>query len=375
MFHLIYTFTLFLSVIFIIVLVHELGHFSLAKLFAIKVLRFSIGFGKPFFTLHDKKGTEYTIAPILLGGYVKLLDSREAAINKGDYSLAFDHRPLYQRLLVLFAGPLFNILFAVLTFWIVFTHGITYVKPIVKDIYPGSPAARMELHRGDQITAIGEKQTTNWAAVAMALIYYFGENRLIPVSVIDGDTHINKVLKLDLKNLKLNPLQPNLIGSLGISPWRPQGLSNLQKTQWPASMLVTQRFPLLPAFSVAFNETINFIGFNYIVLYKTITGVVSWRSLGGPISIFQAATLAATQGAIIYFNFLALLSISIATINLLPIPGLDGAQIFYLFIELILRRPVSIAVQVLAFRLGFIFLLLILIQVSINDVLRLITKI
>ena len=151
MMHILLGTLLFLSVIFILVLVHELGHFLVARWFGIKVQRFSIGFGKPFWRVYDRKGTEYALAPIPLGGYVKLLDSREETVAVEDLPFAFDGRPLHQRFLVLIAGSVFNLIFAVLAFWVVFMAGILYLKPIIGTVALGSIAAQAGVQPGGSV--------------------------------------------------------------------------------------------------------------------------------------------------------------------------------------------------------------------------------
>lgn len=376
MLNILFSLLIFISVVLILVTFHELGHFSVAKLFGIKVQRFSVGFGKPFFRFYDKTGTEYALAPIPLGGYVKLLDSREeeSSLTAQELSQAFDHRPLYQRFAVLIAGPLFNVFFAILGFWMVLTIGIVTVKPIIGSVLPNSSAARAGVQPGDQLIAIDNQKTSSWSAVSLSLIMHYGEKGALTIAVQTSSQPKTpvRVLHLDLANWHLDALKPDPLTSLGIVPYVPAFIvhDTSGKAQWPPEMLQQIHYSPLHAFVPAIKETYTFASFNLIILYKMITGVVSWRGLGGPISIMQAAGIAAEQGGVIYLNFLAFLSISIAVINLLPIPGLDGSQIMYQLIELIIRRPVSIEAQLLAFRIGFIIFLFLIVQVFINDILR-----
>ncbi len=376
MLNILFSILVFISVVLILVTIHELGHFSVAKFFGIRVQRFSVGFGKPFFKLYDKTGTEYVLAPIPLGGYVKLLDSREeeTALAPEELPYAFDHRPLYQRFAVLIAGPLFNVFFAIIGFWLVLSIGIVTVKPIVGTVLPNSPAAKAGVHSGDQLLAIGTQKTSNWSAVGLSLILHYGEKGTLVVSVQPTTLPMQpaRTLQLDLSTWRLNDLKPDPLNSLGIVPYVPEKIlkDTSGKAQWPPEMIQTVHYSPLQAFLPAVKETYAFASFNLIILYKMLTGVISWKGLGGPISIMQAAGIAAQQGGVIYLNFLAFLSISIAIINLLPIPGLDGSQIFYQLIELIRRRPVSMEAQMLAFRIGFIIFLLLVVQVFVNDLLR-----
>jgi regulator of sigma E protease len=362
MLHIFLAILAFISTILIVVAVHEFGHFSVAKFFKIKVLRFSIGFGKVLWCWHDKQQTEYAISAIPLGGYVKLLDSRETNVDPAEQQYAFDKRPIYQRFAVMIAGVLFNFVFALLAFWLVLSIGISYVKPLVGSVTSNSPAAIAGIKAGEEIVAIDNRATPHWAAIAMALITHYGEQGDVTITVRESHQAKQHSIKLDLRDWRLNALKPDPLGSLGIIPARVS-----QQAQFSNKL----KYPVFPAAIAAWQQTISFLHFNFVVLQKILTGVISWKSLGGPFTIFKAAILAAGQGTIIYINFLALLSISIGMVNLFPIPGLDGAQIVYLMFEAIRGKPVSVAMQVLLFRLGVILLALLMIEVMLNDLLRL----
>jgi regulator of sigma E protease len=354
----------FISTILIVVSVHEFGHFSLAKLFKIKVLRFSIGFGRVLWCWQDKQQTEYTISAIPGGGYVKLLDSREAEVTPADQPYAFDQRPIYQCFAVMIAGVLFNLIFAFFAFWLVLSVGITYVKPLIGEVAPNSPAAIAGIEAGEEIVAIDNHPTPHWAAIAMGLIAHYGEQDSVTITVQEfKQAQIKQhLINIDLRNWRLNALKPDPLSSLGIIPARvPQQAQYLNKL----------KYPIFPAAIAAWQQTTSFLHFNFVVLQKILTGVISWKSLGGPITIFKSTILAANQGIVIYINFLALLSISIGMVNLFPIPGLDGAQIIYLLVEAVRGKPVSIAMQVLLFRLGVILIALLMMQAMLNDLLRL----
>lgn len=364
---------IFVSVILILVSIHEFGHFIVAKAFGIKVLRFSIGFGKPLFGIHDKQGTEYVIAPIPLGGYVKLLDERETPVTSAEKPFEFNSRPLHQRFLVLLAGPGFNFIFAILAFWIVFAHGFTYVKPIIGSVLPNSPAAQAGFNSGDEIISINGKSTPHWSAIAMQLAMRYGGSGELVMQVQHQTLGkiVNHNLTVDLRNWRLNALRPNPLQALGITPYAPTERNAAGTIVWPKDKLNYLHYSWLGAAGHALQTTYDLTAFNLVILYKMLTGVISYHGLGGPLSIIEAAAVAANQGILVYLNFLALLSISIAIINLLPIPGLDGGQIFYLFIELVRGKPLSVPAQILAFRLGIIALILLMITAITNDLLRL----
>jgi regulator of sigma E protease len=354
----------FISTILIVVSVHEFGHFIVARFFKIKVLRFSIGFGKILWRFYDKHQIEYAISAIPLGGYVKLLDEREGPVTSADKPHAFNNHPVYQRFAVMIAGVLFNLIFAFLAFWLVLSMGISFIKPLVGGVVPGSPAALAGIKAGEEIVAVDQRSTPHWAAITMALITHYGEQSNLTITVHESHQTQDRQhnLQLDLRHWQLNALRPDPLNSLGIIP---------AKLPQQKQFLNILKYPVFPAAAAAFQQTISFLHFNGVILQKILTGVISWKSLGGPLTIFKATILAAGQGAIIYINFLALLSISIGIVNLFPIPGLDGAQIIYLVIEMVRGKPLSIAVQVLLFRLGVIVLALLMIEVMLNDLLRL----
>lgn len=363
----------FLLAIFILVTFHEYGHFIFAKLFKMRIERFSIGFGKALWKRKSKAGIEYVIAAIPLGGYVKLLDTREQKVEPKDFPEAFDKRPFYQKFIVLVAGPCFNFLLAFLAFWIVFVAGIVYVKPIVGQVVSGSIIAAAGIKPGDQIIAIDDKPTHNWPQVAMALVMHYGEKGKMKITISDLQEVKTHAVNVDLSQWHLNALKPNPLLSLGIIPQQfKKGSENqIKKIVIPPEMLHEIRYPPIPAISAAWQQVAAFTAFNITVLYKMLTGVISWRSIGGPLTILEASAAAAGQGMIIYSYFLGLLSISIAIINLIPIPGLDGAQMLYTIIEAIRRKPISVRTQVLLFRLGMILILVFMMQVMLNDLLRL----
>src|SRR6185312_2678540 len=233
----------FISIILIIVGIHELGHFIAAKLCKIKVLRFSLGFGKPLYRFQSKHGTEYVIAAIPLGGFVKLSDN------------VFNQSPLYQRFLVMIAGSLSNLIFSFLAFWLVLSIGITYVKPIVGAVVPGSLAQQAGLKKGEEIIAIDNRPTAHWAAIAMALISHYGEAGTRTVStrlVKENQPQIHQV-NIDLRQWKLNALRPDPLGSLGIVPSTHHVLQQL-------------RYPPLNAWRPAWEQLTTFVAFNLTVV-------------------------------------------------------------------------------------------------------------
>lgn len=440
----------FLFAIFILVLVHEFGHFWVARRSGIKILKFSIGFGKALYTWLGKDGTEYILAAIPLGGYVKMLDTRETKVSVHERQFAFDYKPIWQRLLVVLTGPVVNLLFAFLVFWLLFVVGITVPKPIIGKITPHSIASQAGLLRGAEIIAVDGKNVTDWQQVVLTIFSRIGDRGNLIVKTTTGLAP-NNTYFLNIDTWKLDSFQPDPLLALGIIPYHPlapaiigkimpkspaavfglqvndrvisidrQRISDWEEfieqikkypaqqinllikrdgqllsrtvttdwkfgegwgkigylgvgslpTKWPEEILQHQQYSPLYALFPALSQTWSMFDFNGVALTKLITGKISFHVLGGPITIFQSASAALNAGIVVYFGFLAILSVMLAFVNLLPIPGLDGGHVLFLAIEAVLRRPISVRTQVLVFRLGMILLVLIMVQATINDLMR-----
>jgi regulator of sigma E protease len=445
----------FLSAVFLLILVHEYGHFLVARFFKVKILRFSIGFGKALCKWHDRKHTEYVIALIPLGGYVKMLDAREEKVAKRDLHLAFDRKPVWQRFLIILAGPATNIIFAVLAFWVLFIIGIQAPKPIIGEVIPNSIASTAALRVSDEIIMIGNKKIKDWQDVGIALFSHVGEEGVLAIKVKQLSQDKSWSLKthsLDLSKWQLDNWQPDPLKDLGIVPYQPavptiidkvykgspaaraklqekdkirsinghdftdwkdmiefvqkhpkqqlffvierdQKLISLAITtgwridetlhkvgylgvstmpaKWPAEKVREEQYFWPQAAWPALRQTYDFLVFNAVILEKLVRGKISLHVLGGPLAIFQSATIALQHGFVVYVGFLGLLSLMLAFVNLLPIPVLDGGYILFLGIEAIRRKPLPSAWQNLILRLGMIILLLLMIQGMINDLRRL----
>jgi len=210
-----------LVTIFLVIGFHEWGHFITARLLGIKVLRFSIGFGKALYTWHDKKGTEYVLAAIPLGGYVKMLDETEGKVAEKELHLAFNRQPLYKKCLVVAAGPLSNFILAFVLYWILFIIGFTTIVPLVGTTLPHSIASTAGMQPQEEIIRINEKTTNNWTAVTIHLIENIGEKTHIPITTQVRGTSITKNYLLDLTHWHLDNLKPDPLNSLGIIPYEP----------------------------------------------------------------------------------------------------------------------------------------------------------
>jgi regulator of sigma E protease len=324
---------------------HEYGHCWTAKRLGIKVIRFAIGFGKPLFIKRSRDGTEYALCALPLGGYVKLADT-------------IVQQSIYKRACIIVAGPFFNLLLGLMAYWLVFMIGIVQPLPIIGNITAGSLAAKSGLKVNQQIISIDDKPTSTWTAIVFRLIPHLGRSDKLEITVKNTE-HITSSHVIPLTHWQLDTLRPNLLLSLGISP------------ETTAIKLQKRQYSFFSALIVATKETLLLLQANSIVLAKIFTGSLSLKSLIGPIGLLAGTLKAAHQGFTIYLTFIGFISVGLAFINLLPIPGLDGSHLLYLLIESIIGKPVSIPLQMLLLRLGMIALTLLMIQALMNDLLRL----
>lgn len=438
----------FLITITLVVGIHEFGHFLAARLCRIKVLRFSIGFGKKIFGFHDKRGTEYRVSMIPLGGYVKLLDENEAPVARRELHLAFNRQSVYQRIIVILAGPLLNFVFALIIFWVMFMIGFTSAKPIIGSVMPNSIASIAGLKSQQEILSIDGHKTPDWGSASIRIFFRIGSKDFMRMAARLPKESYAKNYQLNLASWRIDELQPDPFKSLGIVPYAPHvsaiigmqhgkhkqfeigdkvlavgkvkikswgelvrqiklhpnqkllfkikrngKIINLKikighkyisltrkegflgvapKFLWPKKFINHNKYSFLQALYHAFNRMIIFIKLNLVLIGKMVAGDFSMRGLAGPLTIFTTAGHAFYLGLITFLGFLGFISATIGFFNLLPIPGLDGAYLCYFIIEAIIRRPVSMRIQVLAFRMGLLIIFLIMMQAVINDVLRLV---
>jgi regulator of sigma E protease len=206
----------------VLVTFHEYGHFWVARRCGVKVLRFSVGFGRPLLRWHDRQGTEFVIAAIPLGGYVKMLDEREGDVPPGMLDQAFNRKTVKQRFAIVSAGPLANFLLALFFFWALAMLGSEQVRPVVGAVEVGSLAERGGLVAGQEIVEVNGKPTAGWAEVNLQLIRRLGESGSLEMLVREGDDSQAQRVQLELNEWLKGVEEPDPIGSLGIRPWRPE---------------------------------------------------------------------------------------------------------------------------------------------------------
>lgn len=232
------------------------------------------------------------------------------------------------------------------------------VAPLVNQVLPASPAAKAGMEAGDRILTIADQPIKTWQQA----VAYVQARPNQSTSIMVERNGVDKKLTLKIGAKKATTPPHQLEGFLGIESF---------PAVWPAGMLTPERYSLFTAWAPAIQQTWRYSVFNFVVLGKMVMGKISMRGLGGPITVFSSAGQAFIEGLVVYLSFLALLSSMLACINILPIPGLDGGHLLFLMIEAIQRKPVELATQAFAWRIGFLVLIFLMIQATINDVLRL----
>lgn len=440
----------FILALGVLVAVHEWGHFWVARKCGVKVHRFSVGFGKALWRRTDKMGTEYVIAAIPLGGYVKMLDERVEEVAEEDKHLAFNRQHVLKRIAIIAAGPGTNFIFAIFALMLMYMIGVDKVKPVIGEVVSDSLAATAQLTPGDQILRIGKHDVLDWQGVNMEFISHIGEESM-EISVIRPGSQSKLNRTLDLKKWKFDPQKDSALKSIGISPFRPEALTSLayiaedsaaqkfglykgdtileidgtpmekweqivsyiagkpgetirinllrdqqpkfielevgqrevddvtrgylgvvpEMEPWPESYLFNHQYGPVGAIYAGMQETWRLITLSFDMIGKLITGHVSVKNLSGPISIAQGAGASASYGLVYFLSFLALISVNLGVINLLPLPVLDGGHLLYYVIELLTGKPVPEPVQEIGFRIGGAIILLLMTVAIVNDIARL----
>ncbi len=349
-----------LAIVLTLILVvglHEVGHALAAKLFGVKIQRIAIGFGKPLFTYKDKAGREWVWALWPLGGYVHLLNSRIAPVPDQDYSACFDKKPIWIRCVILVSGACANLLIAWLALTLMFMLGYQQQSPLIQEVIPQSIASLAGLQANDRITAIAGWKTNSWQEVGMSLIMGLGKAN-VAAEVSDKEGAIRKVT-LNLGHLHYKKQDRSLLTALGIkaAPVKLHTQSIAGQSFWAsAHQAIAQILRLFTFFMVA--------------LKQLITGVIPFAILLGPLGLFAGSIHSFAQGIAAFLSFIASLSLAVGLVNLFPLPGLDGGSIIYALVEKLRGKPVSVAFEVLLYRLAAIACVVLLFQLLLNDLQR-----
>lgn len=351
-----YYFLPFIVVLGILIFFHELGHFLVAKYFGVKVLKFSLGFG--YKVVGKRIGeTEYLVSSVPLGGYVKLLgenDEDQDSIPPSEAARAFSNQHVLKRMAIVFAGPLFNLLLALFVYVCFYlVSGITIMTTEVAQVREGSPAYKAGLMKGDAIVAMDGRATESWDDVKK--IVQGSAGKTLAVTVDRGGDLISTTVVPEAaveKNLFGEEVKSALIGVVAAAKYK-----KVHKGSWTA-------------IKEAFVQTWTITKLTVLTIVKLFQGVVSIKTIGGPIMIGQLTGQVAQQGLDNLVPLLAVISINLGILNLLPVPILDGGLILFLLIELILRRPISLKKRDVAQKAGLFLLALLIVVVTINDLAR-----
>jgi regulator of sigma E protease len=338
----------------VLVFFHEFGHFIVARFFGVGVEKFSLGFGPRLFG--KKVGmTDYRVSAIPLGGYVKMVgEEPDAEIPDDMIPFSFTHKSVYKRMAIVIAGPLFNVLLAILIFWGLFTfYGAYEPDTVIGKVAPDSPALAAGLKDKDRILSIEGKTIENWGAISEAIKSCKG--REVDIRVKRGSETLSFTVKPKLdktKNVFGEEVERYLIGVESSGNMIPKEMS------------------VGAAFTESFKQTWSVAEITVVSMVKMVQGKISKKELGGPIMIAQMAGAQAREGIPNLIWFIALISVNLAVLNILPIPVLDGGHMVFFTIEAIKGSPVSENTRMTAQQIGMLLLLILMIFVFYNDLTR-----
>jgi regulator of sigma E protease len=339
----------------VLIFAHEFGHFLVAKYSGVGVLKFSLGFGPRL--IGKKVGeTEYLISMIPLGGYVKLLgESHDEELSAEDEKRSFLKQPVSKRIAIVAAGPIFNFLLAILIFTIVYMTGVPALTTYIGGVQEGSPAFEAGIKEGDVIVAINGQEISRWEKLAEDISK-------------SGGNEIHISLKRNEQLLEVS-LKPRLLKTQNIFG---EEIASYKMGVSPSSQYaVTERMNPFMAFWTGIKQTWFISKLTVLSVVKIFEGVISPKTLGGPILIAQIAGTQAREGIIPFVFFMALLSINLAILNLFPIPILDGGHLLFFFIEIITGKEINIKWRETAQQIGFVILVILMVFVFIMDIERL----
>jgi regulator of sigma E protease len=440
----------FIVAISVLVAIHEYGHYIVGRWTGMKVLRFSIGFGKPIWSrVAGPDQTEYCISAIPLGGYVRFLDSREGPVDAADEGRAFNQRPIWARIAVLVAGPAFNFIFAIFAYWALFVYGVPTVTAAVGEVTTGSYAEAAGLETGDRIVAVDGETTRDWESALVAMLGTMVADGRIPLTLEDSKGRQRQAL-LNVGDNASRLTEPGMLfDGLGFQPWRTTdaaaiigeispdsaaeragllpgdkitaidgepvarfldlvnivsaradrkvaveferggrvitvdtvlgsterdgtryGLLGVTAAVTASDYFYMRKFGVLESVGQAAERTWSTTKFTLSMLGRMLTGDVSIKNISGPINIAQFAGESAENGLDYYLGFLAIVSISLGVLNLLPIPVLDGGQIVYQLVEFAKGSPLSERAQIMGQQVGIFALLILMSFAFYNDLAR-----
>ena len=434
---------------------HEFGHYLVARLCNVKVLRFSVGFGRPLIRKYwGRDKTEWVIAAFPIGGYVKMLDEREGKVAPEDLPRSFSRMTVSRRFAIVSAGPIANFLLAILLYWLLFMYGVSGMKPTLGQVTPDSPAAIANFEAGETLVKIGDELVTTWQDARWVLLSKAIERT--PALTVETLSLDNKVTlrKINFNELNANDLDADFLKKIGLNVYQPKikpviaqvvpngigdragllindeilSVNEKEIVQWkdlvqqiqnnPGNLLVMKiqrndtivsvkiipelttrngrqigkvgigpkidhskikdllvevSYPASTAMEKAINKTWETSIFTLQMLWKMVMGEVSLKNVSGPITIADYAGKSAQMGVASYLGFLALISISLGVLNLLPIPLLDGGHLMYYVVEIIKGSPLSERAMEIGQQMGMMMLFTLMAFAIYNDINRLIS--
>ncbi|WP_348675554.1 RIP metalloprotease RseP [uncultured Abyssibacter sp.] len=441
----------FIVALGVLVAFHEFGHFWVARRLGVKVLRYSIGFGRPIWTrVSPRSGVEYAISSIPLGGYVKMLDEREGAVAESERAMAFNVQPVWKRICIVAAGPGANFLLAIAAYWLVFIVGSAALRPELGPVPDGTLASQAGLEQGMIVTRLDGHRIQSWDELRPRLIEAALSGDTVPLDVRAADgttqTHVldltgatadpqrlferlgmttpsfdvepvlgsvvadqpaaraglqggDRVVSIDgqrfdtwtqmrdwvrdhpgaavevvvdrdgesisrVVRLERQDDDSGAYGYLGAGPLIPEGFY--------AERRVQVRYGPLAAVSEAMSQTWRMSWLTLRMIGRMITGDVSVKNVSGPLHIAEYAGYSAQAGIVTFLSFMAIVSVSLGVLNLLPVPVLDGGHLLYYLIELVKGSPISESVQAAGQQIGLLLLFMLMSLAFYNDISRLI---
>ena len=444
----------FALILGVLIIAHEFGHYLVARCAGVKVLRFSVGFGRVLWSKRvGRDGTEWAIGLFPLGGYVKMLDEREGTVAPEELPRSFNRQSVWRRMAIVAAGPLANLLLAIVVYWGLFMQGTEEPRPILGTPSLASPAAAAGLENGERVLKVGGELVQTWQEMRWVVLRRAVDQDAIDFEVINPRSEI-AVRRLDLSSVRASGWEGDALEKLGIGFFRPRipavigkvnagspaafaGLSLGDEilqidgepvTAWPDvvrrvraapakplefevrrdaqrylltvtpalvedqgievgrigavvkdpgfsrnELMITVRYGPFAALGKAVDETWDKSVFSLTMMGKMIVGEISWRNISGPVTIADYAGQSAKLGIGYYLKFLALVSISLAVLNLLPIPILDGGHLLYYVLEIIKRGPLSERSMEIGQQIGLALMLMLMVCAFYNDINRLIS--
>jgi len=442
----------FIIAISVLVAVHEYGHFWMARRCGVRVLKFSIGFGQKLFSWSDKKGTEYIVAAIPFGGYVKMVDEREEAVPEAWLPEAFNRKTVWQRMAIVVAGPAANFLLALIAYWGLNLGGQEGLAPIIGKVEKNSPAAVAGLESGQEIVAVDDHPTRTRYDVSMALVNRLGDSGEITITLKYPDANYVYESVLDIHDWLKDQESPEPIAGIGIEFFYPEmppvvgdinadspaalagllvndrilsvdgvvvknwdaitayvhprpeqslefaidrdgnqqtinivpkmtelkggqkiGLIGIgpKPVDWPEAMIRHYHYGVLAAGAKSVKDVSNMSVLFLVSIRKLVTGHISAKNVSGPLTMASMADESARAGLKSFIALLAVLSISLGVMNLLPVPVLDGGHLFYYLIEAITGKPIPLRIQEYGFQLGLFLIIALMVLAFYNDLMRL----